>query len=146
MNAMTISDRGLALLREREGCRLAAYLCSAGVPTIGVGHTEGVALGDTCTQEQATEWLRRDIGLAEAAIRQNVRVPLKQHEFDALASFIFNVGVRAFTTSTLLKKLNAGDYAAAALQLDRWHIPAEITSRRNGEREQFRGARFEARI
>jgi lysozyme len=143
---MNVSDQGLALLREREGCRLAAYLDTVGVPTIGVGHTGGVKLGDTCTLEQATAVLREDIALAEAAIRQNVRVPLRQHEFDALGSFIFNVGVRAFTTSTLLKKLNAGDYAGAALQFDRWHIPPEITSRRNGEREQFRGSAFRARL
>jgi lysozyme len=70
----------------------------------------------------------------------------RQHEFGTLASFIFNVGVGAFTGSTLLKLLNKGDYAGAALQLDRRHIPPEITSRRKGEREQFRGARFEARI
>jgi lysozyme len=142
---MKTSEQGIALLKDREGVRLKAYLCSAGVPTIGVGHTAGVKLGDTCTEQQALEWLREDLQWSEAAVRQ-VKVPLEQHQFDALVSFVFNVGQGQFATSTLLKKLNVGDYEGAALQFDRWHIPPEITSRRNGEREQFRGARFEARI
>lgn len=142
---MKTSDRGIELLKDREGVRLKAYLDSVGVPTIGVGHTAGVKMGDTCTEQQAMDWLRDDLKWSEAAVNL-VKVPLEQHQFDALVSFVFNVGQMQFATSTLLRKLNAGDYEGAALQFDRWHIPAEITSRRNGEREQFRGARFEARI
>jgi lysozyme len=144
---MKTSEQGLDLIKEREGCRLTPYLDSVGVWTDGVGNTNGVVPGGPpITMEKAMADLRRNIAVAEAAINQNVTVTLKQHEFDALASFVFNVGVAAFTSSTLLKKLNAGDFAGVPAQLDRWHIPAEITSRRNGEREQFRGARFEARI
>jgi lysozyme len=144
--AMRTSDQGLELLKEREGCKLQAYLDSVGVPTIGVGHTNGVHMGMTITEDEALGLLREDLQWSEAAIASGVTVPLEQHEFDALVSFVFNVGPRAFAASTLRRMLNAGDRAAAALQFDRWHIPAEITSRRNGEREQFRGARLAARI
>ncbi len=143
---MKTSEQGVDLILQREGCRLEAYLDSVGVATIGVGHTAGVAMGDCCTREQAMDWLRDDLKWSEAAVNGGVKVPIDQHQFDALVSFTFNVGMGAFVNSTLLKRLNAGDPAGAAHEFDRWHIPAEITSRRNGEREQFKGTAFEARI
>lgn len=143
---MNTSDQGLALLKEREGCRLTAYLDSVRVPTIGVGHTTGVQMGMTITEAEAMDLLREDLRWAEAALDLNVHVPLNQHQFDALVSFVFNVGQGAFTSSTLLRLLNVGDYGGAAAQLDRWHIPPEITSRRNAEREQFKGTQFAARV
>lgn len=144
---METSEQGLRLLRDREGCVLKPYRDSVGVWTDGVGNTNGVVPnGPPITQEKADADLRRNLSLAEATINGQVKVPLEQHQYDALASFIFNVGVGAFASSTLLRKLNAGDHEGAALQFDRWHIPPEIISRRNGEREQFRGSRFEARI
>lgn len=143
---MKTSDEGLRLLKEREGCRLEAYLDSVGVPTIGVGHTAGVQMGTTITEEKAMDLLREDLKWSEAAVTSGITVPLAQHQFDALVSFVFNVGQGAFMASTLRRVINQGDYGGAALQLDRWHIPPEITSRRNGEREQFRGTRMESRI
>lgn len=145
---MKTSEQGVALICEREGLRLEAYLDTANPPvaTIGVGHTAGVQMGDTCTREQALEWLADDLRWAEAAVNEGVKVPLEQHQFDALVSFTFNVGQGAFLQSTLLRRINAGDMAGAAAQFDRWHIPASITSRRNGEKAQFQGTAFEARI
>lgn len=144
-SVMTISEQGLALLRDREGCRLDAYRDSVGVPTIGVGHTAGVQMGMTITEEEAMALLREDLRWSEAAVNGGISVPLKQHQFDALVSFVFNVGQGAFSSSTLRRRINAGDPSAVD-EFDRWHIPAAITSRRNGEREQFKGTRFEARI
>lgn len=142
-----ISDQGLDLIKEREGCVLKPYRDSVGVWTDGVGNTVGVIPnGPPITMEKALADLRRNLAVAEAAILQNVKVPLEPYQREALLSWIFNVGVSAFAGSTLLRLLNAGDYAGAAAQFDRWHIPPEITSRRNGEREQFKGAQFAARI
>lgn len=143
---MKTSDQGIALLKDREGCRLEAYLDSVGVPTIGVGHTAGVQMGMTITEEEALDLLREDLSWSEAAVLHGAGRTLEQHQFDALVSFVFNVGQGAFASSTLRRLLIAGDMEGAAKQFDRWHIPPEIIPRRNGEREQFRGARFEARI
>lgn len=144
---MKISDQGLRLLVDREGCVLKPYRDSVGVWTDGVGNTVGVIPhGPAITQEEADADLRYNLNRFEMAVNDGVKVSLEQHQYDALVSFAFNVGEGAFRTSTLLKKLNAGDYEGAALQFDRWHIPPEITSRRNGEREQFRGTWFAARV
>ena len=144
---MKISDQGLAILIDREAKRNAAYLDSVGVPTIGVGHTgPEVHMGLVWTDQQVMEALRNDLDRFEQAVNGGVMVALAQHQFDALVSFSFNVGVGAFKSSTLVKKINLGDFAAAAAQFDVWHIPPEITSRRNGEREQFKGTAFTARI
>jgi lysozyme len=146
---MKISDQGLKLLIEREGKRNAAYLDSVGVPTIGVGHTgPEVHLGLVWSDAQVEAALKADLARFEQAVNAGVNseANITQNQFDSLVSFAFNVGVSAFLNSTLLKRIKAGDYEGAALQFDRWHIPVEITSRRNGEREQFRGSQFKARI
>ncbi len=144
---MNTSDQGLELIKEREGVRNEAYLDSKRIPTIGVGHTgPEVHLGLVWTDEQVTDALRKDMAWVEGSINSKVREPLEQFEHDALASFVFNIGEGQFASSTLLRLLNAGDHVGAAAQFDRWHSPPEITSRRNGEREQFRGTAFEARI
>jgi lysozyme len=142
---MKTSEQGVELIKDREGVRYAAYLDSVGVPTIGVGHTAGVRMGDTCDDAQAMEWLADDLKWSEAAVNK-VWVDLEQHQFDALVSFVFNVGPGAFANSTLLRALNNGHYDEVPHQLDRWHIPPEITSRRNGEREQWKGTMFVARV
>lgn len=137
---MNMSDNGLKLLTLREGKRNKAYKDTKGIWTIGVGHTgPEVVEGLVWTDAQVDAALKQDIKTAERAIIANVKVFLTQNQFDALCSFIFNVGVTAFTRSTLLKVLNVGNYTEAANQFDRWHIPPEITSRRNSERDQFRG-------
>ena len=139
-----ISPQGIDLLTQREGKRNDAYRDSVGVWTIGVGHTgPEVHAGLHWTDEQVTDALRADLDRFEAAVN-TATVALTQHQFDALVSFAFNVGVGAFTSSTMLKKINAGAFAEVPAQFDRWHIPPEITRRRNGEREQFKGTHFVA--
>jgi len=136
---MKMSENGLQLLTLREGFKTFAYKDTKGIWTIGVGHTgPEVTAGLVWTVEQVKDALRADVATAEKAINDGVKVVLTHNQFDALCSFIFNVGVGAFTRSTLLKVLNKGDYTEAANQFDRWHIPVEITSRRDSEREQFR--------
>ncbi len=143
---MQTSAQGITLLIEREGKRNDAYLDSVGVPTIGVGHTgPEVHIGLHWTDEQVEEALAKDLARFEDAVNFAVTVDIPQHAFDALVSFSYNVGEQALKTSTLVRRINAGDPEAAS-EFDRWHRPPEIASRRNGEREQYKGTAFEARI
>jgi len=106
-----------------EGCVLTAYPDpgTGGSPwTIGYGHTNGVQHGDTCTPEQADAWLVDDISDAEVAVNRLVTVRLTQHQFDALVDWTFNEGAGNLESSTLLRKLNAGDYAGADAEFARW--------------------------
>lgn len=114
------SAAGRALVIEFEGFSALAYRCPAGVWTIGYGHTKGVKPGDTCDELQAMVWLIEDLEDAEAAIRMLVKVPLTQGQFDALASFTFNLGIKRLAESTMLILLNTGRYKLAAKQLHLW--------------------------
>ena len=144
---LVTSGRGLDLIKVSEGFEAEAYPDPGnrvtGEPwTIGYGHTRGVRRGDTCTDAQATDWLREDLQAAEDAVRHMVDVPLTQMQFDALASFVFNVGPSAFGSSTLLRLLNAGDAAGAAEQFKRWNRGADgvlpgLVARRAAERDLF---------
>lgn len=139
---MEVSRRGIALIQQFEGLRLAAYRDSAGVPTIGYGSTKGVRMGDEITEAQALELLVADIEHHADGVRRLVNVPLNQNMFDALVSFTFNLGVGALASSTLLKRLNAGDYQGAADELPRWvHAGGEklrgLERRRQAERALF---------
>ena len=91
-----IGQAGLALIKQFEGCRLAAYQCSAGVWTIGYGHTAGVHKGMKITQAQAEEYLKHDVAKFEKYVNNPSYVPftdkLNQNQFDALVSFAFNLG------------------------------------------------------
>lgn len=141
---LTISKRGLQFIRRWEELRLVAYPDPVGVWTVGYGHTETVFAGMKITERQAESLLRTDLFRVEKAIRDLVEVPLSQGEYDALCSFIFNVGVNAFAGSTLLKKLNGLDYQAAADQLLRWvHAKGQklkgLENRRRDERLLFCG-------
>lgn len=107
------------MIRQFEGLKLESYLCPAGVWTIGYGHTKGVKPGQTITIEQAERLLADDIAVAQIALK-HVQVYLNDHQKEALTSFIFNVGATAFKNSTLLKKLNSGDYAGAAACFEDW--------------------------
>lgn len=115
-----ISEKGLSLVRQFEGLRTTAYKCSAGVWTIGYGHTQQVKAGQVITKAQADAFLQLDISKADAAIQRLVHVPLNQNERDALASFIFNLGVGAFESSTLLSKINDDDMYGAANEFLKW--------------------------
>lgn len=148
---MRVAGPGLEIIKDSEQLRLAAYMPTPNdVPTIGYGHTAGVKMGDTCTPAQAEQWLREDCAEAEAAVNELVKVPLNQNQFDALVSFTFNVGAdidadtiaEGLGDSTLLRKLNAGDYAGAADEFPKWCKQAGIVlgglvKRRARERELF---------
>ena len=144
---MQTSERGLEFIAEHEGLELHAYPDpgSGGDPwTIGYGHIRGVKPGDTCTAEQAMQWLREDVAEAEQAIERLVKVDLTQGQFDALVSFIFNLGAKNFGDSTLLKMLNAGNFEGAEGQFQRWdkaagRVMAGLTKRRHAEAALFAG-------
>jgi len=110
--------------------------------TLGYGHTAGVKPGDTCTLEQGDALLQRDVAWAVEAVNRAVTVPLTQPQFDALVSFVYNVGAPNFFTSTLLRKLDAADYVGAAAEFAKWnHQDGEVvdglTVRREQERTRF---------
>jgi lysozyme len=135
---------GIALTEQFEGCSLTAYPDVKGVWTIGYGHTGGVQPGQTCTQEQADEWLQIDIQTAVRAVQTLVKVPLTQDEFNALCDFVFNIGSGNFAASTMLAKLNLGDYAGAAAQFQRWDLAGGnviqgLLNRRIAEENEFNG-------
>lgn len=138
-----VNAKGLALIKSFEGLRLTAYLCPAGVWTIGYGHTgPDVYEGLTITPEQADDFLRRDIMIAEDCVAMNASLFLNDNQFSALVSFVFNVGVSIFQHSTLLRCLNAGDIPGAAEQILVWHhvhgqdMPG-LKRRRQAERDLF---------
>lgn len=141
---MRTSAKGRDLIRKFEGEKLIAYLCPAGVWTIGVGHTGDVKPGQKISKEQSDKLLQSDLDRFEKAVANLVEVELQQHEFDALVSFAFNVGSGALAKSTLLKMLNAGDRKGAADQFLRWdkangRVLAGLTARRKAERAMFMG-------
>ncbi|ASX26125.1 lysozyme [Candidatus Williamhamiltonella defendens] len=118
---MHISEKGLVLIKRYEGLRLKAYQCSAGRWTIGYGHTHNIRAGDVITQQQAEAFLREDIAQVMALLNTQIKVPLTQNQCDALCSLVFNIGATAFAASTLLKKLNFGDYSGAAAEFIKWN-------------------------
>ena len=118
---------GVALIRSFEGLVLESYVCPAGRWTIGYGHTTTAIPGQRITEEQAEQLLRRDLALVEARVAQLVQVALNDNQFAALVCFAFNVGVLALARSSLLKKLNAGDYAAVPDELQKWVKVGTIT-------------------
>ena len=118
---ITVSAIAIGFIAGKEGFVDHTYTDVAGVKTIGYGHTgKDVQDGQKITRQAATELLVKDANKHWKQARRYIKVPLYQHEADAYASFVFNVGVTNFKNSTLLKKLNAGDYAGACGQLKRW--------------------------
>lgn len=125
VNEMSLSLEGVNQICNFEGLKLSAYDDSTGVWTIGYGTTrypngKRVSEGDRCSLEQAKTYMQHDLKIFERAVNSAVKVPLKQNQFDALVSLTYNIGVGAFKNSTLLKKLNLGDYKEAANQFDVW--------------------------
>jgi lysozyme len=118
---MNISQDGIALIKRFEGCRLEAYLDSVKIPTIAYGRTKNVKMGDTCTQEQAEKWLEEELSEYEGYINDMVKVDLKQCQFDALCSWVYNLGPTNLRESTLLKVLNEGNYNSVPAEIKRWN-------------------------
>ena len=134
------SPQAYSLIRAFEGLHLTAYPDGTGY-SIGYGH-HGALPGDVITHDQADRYLDSDVQEATAAITSQILVPLTQGQFDALVSFVYNVGVDAFTNSTLVAKLNAGDVPGAAEEFARWvyaggQVSAGLQSRRARERGVF---------
>ncbi|AVL19425.1 muraminidase [Enterobacter cloacae] len=146
---MQTSDKGIALIKQFEGCKLTAYQDSVGVWTIGYGWTQPVdgkpiRAGMTIKQETAERLLKTGLVSYEIDVSRLVKVGLTQGQFDALVSFTYNLGARSLSTSTLLRKLNAGDYAGAADEFLRWNkaggkVLNGLTRRREAERDLFLG-------
>ena len=114
---MQTSQKGLDLIKRFEGFSARPYTCPAGKLTIGYGHVIKPAENLTkINTEQAETLLRGDVGIAEACIKKNVKIELSQNEFDALTSFIYNIGSQAFEKSYLLRLLNAENREGAAGQ------------------------------
>jgi lysozyme len=133
-----VTHEGVEKIKQFEDLKLTAYQCSANVWTIGHGHTLTAEKGMKITAAEAESLLFADLEIFESAVDRLVQVKLTDWQFAALVSFAFNVGVRAFEKSTLLKKLNEGDYDAVPAQLMRWNkvkgkVVAGLTNRRAAE-------------
>lgn len=143
---MQISENGINKLKVEEGELLTGYKDSRGIPTVGVGHTgvvdgKPVAVGMVITKDKSSELLRSDLAWVEKSIATNVKAPLTQNQYDALCSLIFNIGPTAFANSTVLKRLNAGDYKGAADAFLMWKKAGNdlniLLPRRQRERALF---------
>ena len=136
---MRIDQAGIDFIKEAEGVKPFVYLDVAGLPTIGAGHLltrDELTSGEIMIDGHAYKYhdglsdgaidrlLMRDLHIAELAVKTNVKVELNQNQYNALVSFAFNVGIGAFKKSTLLKRLNAGAYAAVPEQMRRWIFSA----------------------
>ena len=138
MIASPISSEAFELIRQSEGLSLTSYLCPAGKWTIGYGHTRSAKAGQVIDAAAAEALLRADIAATAITVRELVQVKLTESQFSALVSFTYNVGPAAFARSRLLKKLNAGDYAAVPQELSRWvysrgHLLQGLVTRRARE-------------
>ncbi len=119
--ALSLSAVGLVAIANFEGFSSVAYEPVPGDKlTIGFGSTGGVSAGDTISVPEALDRLEEDTSEAESAVRECVKVPLTQKQFDAFTSLAFNIGKKAFCSSTLVKKINTGDEAGACAEIKRW--------------------------
>jgi lysozyme len=116
---MKTSINGLNIIKEFEGLKLEAYKCPANVWTIGYGHTGGVKETDKITIEDAERLLKKDLELFEYKLN-SLKLELNQNQFDALISFIYNIGFSAFNKSTMLTCLKKGKFKEAGIQFSRW--------------------------
>lgn len=143
---MQISDAGIRAIQDFEGFSPDRYADSAGLPTIGYGHLirPHEQIPERISQAYATGLLRQDLNVAEACVNRLVQVDLTQAQYDALVSFTFNLGCGALSKSTLLKRLNAGDYHGAAREFLKWVYAGGrkiegLMNRRVAERAMFTG-------
>tara|TARA_B100001778_G_scaffold308402_1_gene289136 strand:- start:682 stop:1107 length:426 start_codon:yes stop_codon:yes gene_type:complete len=139
---MQTSKTGIDLIKHFEGCELYAYKCPAGVWTIGYGHTKGVEPGMQITDEDAHNMLVEELVEYESYINKLVTVGLNQNQFDAMVSWVYNLGSANLQASTLLKVLNAGQYGEVPAQMLRWNkaggkVLEGLTRRRQAEADLF---------
>ena len=138
-----INRSGLDLIKRFEGCELESYKCPAGVLTIGYGHTgEDVHANMVIDRAKAESLLCQDLEHFEKEVSSFVSVDLNKNQYSALVSFCYNVGQGGFGISTLLKKLNRGDYEGAASEFKRWNVAGGVvlrglSIRRAAERKLF---------
>lgn len=134
---MIISQRGIDLIKQFEGCRLKAYLCPSGVPTIGYGHTKGVKLGQLITQQQAEQYLKQDLKVYEDHVKRIVKLELNQNQFDALVSFCYNCG--AGNLQTLVKNRTLTQISNALLLYNKSNgkVLKGLQKRRIAEQQLF---------
>lgn len=141
---MKTSQAGVDLIKHFEGCSLDAYLCPAGVWTIGYGHTREVKEGDVIDQEAAEALLIEDLEEFEGYVNSMTEIALKQNEFDALVSWTFNLGPTNLKTSTMLNRINYGPLSDVPYQMQRWNkaggkVLAGLTKRRAAEAALWEG-------
>ena len=141
---MNTSMEGVSLIKKFEGCELEAYQCSANVWTIGYGHTKDVEKGDTITKEEAEQMLVDELHEYENYINKYVNVALSQNQFDALVSWVYNLGPANLTASTMLKVLNNGKYEEVPAQMKRWNkvngqVKQGLVRRREAEALLYEG-------
>ena len=139
-----MTQEGIELIKSFEGLRLKAYKCPAGVWTIGYGHTKGVKEGDVITEQEAEDMLKKDVVGFEINVRGAVIPNLNDHQYDALTSFAYNVGLGNFRKSTLLRLINCGITAREDItnQFMRWVYAggkklAGLERRRTAEAELY---------
>ena len=118
---MKISEEGLSLIKKFEGCELNAYEDAVGIPTIAYGRIKNVKMGDSCTKEQAEDWLAEEMPEYEGYINDQVKVDLEQNQFDALVAWTFNLGPKNLKSSTMLRVLNEGKKSEVPAQMKRWN-------------------------
>lgn len=144
---MKINQAGIDLIKRFETCKLEAYLCPAGIPTIGWGHVGlttnmPVKFGEKITQAWADKLLSNDLNDFCKAVSEAVTVPLTENQFSALVCLCYNIGAGAFKKSTLVKKLNKGDSVGASQEFLRWNkaggkVLKGLTTRREAEKALF---------
>ena len=143
-NIMAIAKSTLDFITKEEGARNKAYKDSKGLWTIGVGHLikadEQHLITATLTDDQVKDLLKSDLKWCSEAVESSVKVPLQQHQFDALYSLCFNIGETNFKKSTVVKKINENDMQGAADAILMWNKPEVLINRRKRERNLFLGA------
>jgi len=144
MTDMNISKEGLSLIKKFEGCELEAYLCPAGVWTIGYGHTKDVKEGDKINRDEADYLLQEEMIEYESYINDFVEVPLEQNQFDALCSWVYNLGPTNLKNSTMLRVLNEEKYTDVPQEIKRWNkaggeVLDGLIKRREAEAKMFAG-------
>ena len=145
---MQISEEGKNLIKKFEGCELEAYKCAAGVWTIGYGHIKTAVEGMKIDQATANELFDEEMGEYETYVNTAVTVPLSQNQFDALVSWVFNLGNGNLNASTMLKVINSSDHAGVPAQIKRWNkaggkVLEGLIRRREAEALLFQGKKWD---